>query len=401
MTPITMNPSALFDAATQYETARNDAESVIRSLTGTLDDNWGCSGTDGAGARWAGSYDIAAFDAVSAGTHIVNAFGKLHDLLAATGVNHANTEKANTQPPQPPEKPPPQLGAAPTPSFRGSYGGGSDAPPGWELIARWLQGYLWPNGDPESLRALGTAWSRAAQGLRSAGDQTGTAWADIAELASDELPQALAQMDGVYTAVDRIADQYEQLGVACDEWAQTIDDAHQKIFDIIGTAIVVGAVAGVVAWLFTLGSGTVAVTGATGSAIAASVVVVLGTVDVAAAAAVGITAAAGAAAAVVANELQPLLDAGPTPFEANISGGGTQHHYYPAPRNLTAFPDAVRTKPMNQRSRWTDKKGTIYEWDYQHGAVEKYNTNGKRLGEFEPDTGVQTKPADPTRRTVK
>lgn len=36
---------------------------------------------------------------------------------------------------------------------------------------------------------------------------------------------------------------------------------------------------------------------------------------------------------------------------------------------------------MNERKRWKDDKGNIYEWDYQHGAVEKYNKNGTHLGE--------------------
>ena len=51
-----------------------------------------------------------------------------------------------------------------------------------------------------------------------------------------------------------------------------------------------------------------------------------------------------------------------------------------------------------KRRRWKDPKGNIYEWDYQHGTVEKYNKRGKHLGEFNPQTGQQTKPADPSRK---
>ncbi|OOG14030.1 colicin E3/pyocin S6 family cytotoxin [Pseudomonas sp. C9] len=79
------------------------------------------------------------------------------------------------------------------------------------------------------------------------------------------------------------------------------------------------------------------------------------------------------------------------------------HHYYPKPHTLPAFPDAkwapgkTRMKGGGLRPRWKDKKGTIYEWDFQHGAVEKYNKRGKHLGEFDHASGNQTKPADPTR----
>jgi Cytotoxic len=73
--------------------------------------------------------------------------------------------------------------------------------------------------------------------------------------------------------------------------------------------------------------------------------------------------------------------------------------YVPPPQNLPAFPDAVRVKRKNNRVRWQDSDGNIYEWDYQHRRVEKYDKRGKHRGEFDPDTGGQTKPADPSRRT--
>ena len=45
------------------------------------------------------------------------------------------------------------------------------------------------------------------------------------------------------------------------------------------------------------------------------------------------------------------------------------------------------------RHRWKDAAGTIFEWDYRHGRVEKYDRLGRHLGEFDPVTGAQTKPA--------
>ena len=82
----------------------------------------------------------------------------------------------------------------------------------------------------------------------------------------------------------------------------------------------------------------------------------------------------------------------------------TSHTYYPKPDELPAFPDAkwatpkTRMKGGGLRPGWKDGSGTIYEWDFQHGAIEKYNKRGKHLGEFNHNSGTQTKPADPTRR---
>ncbi|MYW04764.1 hypothetical protein GT354_42150 [Streptomyces sp. SID3343] len=97
------------------------------------------------------------------------------------------------------------------------------------------------------------------------------------------------------------------------------------------------------------------------------------------------------------------------------SGGGdsyedsTVNNYIPPPKSLPAFPDA---KPVTgktpvkggggTRKRWKDKKGCIYGWDSQHGAVEKYDKSGKKhLGEFDPITGAQNKPGDKKRKVEK
>lgn len=83
---------------------------------------------------------------------------------------------------------------------------------------------------------------------------------------------------------------------------------------------------------------------------------------------------------------------------------GGDHSYHPPPKGLTAFPDAKvapRKTPLQGgggvRKRWKTKDGVIFEWDSQHGTVEKYNKRGKHLGEFNHETGEQTKDADKKR----
>jgi len=95
------------------------------------------------------------------------------------------------------------------------------------------------------------------------------------------------------------------------------------------------------------------------------------------------------------------------PIYISLSVPG-DHSYHIAPKGLAAFPDAVRDRVKSsvrgggkKRTRWKDSKGRIYEWDSQHGAVEIYDKQGKHLGEFNPETGEQTKPAKPGRTTPK
>jgi hypothetical protein len=72
----------------------------------------------------------------------------------------------------------------------------------------------------------------------------------------------------------------------------------------------------------------------------------------------------------------------------------------PADDVLPGFPDARRVKSKTKyggglRPRWEGPDGTIYEWDFQHGRVEKYSHRGRHLGEHDPVTGQRTKPPNP------
>jgi hypothetical protein len=89
---------------------------------------------------------------------------------------------------------------------------------------------------------------------------------------------------------------------------------------------------------------------------------------------------------------------------AKSDRGKAQFTYIPPPRTLLKFPKAYPVKgktPMGKgkvRKRWKDPdSGDILEWDYQHGKLERYSPEGKHKGEFDPDTGNQTKPASPDR----
>ena len=77
------------------------------------------------------------------------------------------------------------------------------------------------------------------------------------------------------------------------------------------------------------------------------------------------------------------------------------YDYARPPLILNAFPDAKRVRGKTPRAdgglrnRWKSPSGMIYEWDYRHGRVEVYDRRGRHLEEFDPDTGEQTKPANP------
>jgi len=73
--------------------------------------------------------------------------------------------------------------------------------------------------------------------------------------------------------------------------------------------------------------------------------------------------------------------------------------YHVPPKALPGFPTAEKIRTKTGRARWGLPDGSILEWDYQHGRVEKYNPRGKHQGEYDPNTGEQTKPKNPGRKT--
>ena len=77
------------------------------------------------------------------------------------------------------------------------------------------------------------------------------------------------------------------------------------------------------------------------------------------------------------------------------------YDYLSAPLTLLAFPEAQRVRGKTPRlggglrQRWKSSSGVIYEWDYRHGRVEIYDRRGRHIGEYDPETGQRTKPANP------
>ena len=65
------------------------------------------------------------------------------------------------------------------------------------------------------------------------------------------------------------------------------------------------------------------------------------------------------------------------------------------PKDIRGF-EQIRAKGST-RKRWRDKSGFIWEWDSQHGRLEKYDKRGNHLGEFDLEFN-QTKVADPKRK---
>jgi len=104
------------------------------------------------------------------------------------------------------------------------------------------------------------------------------------------------------------------------------------------------------------------------------------------------------------SEKQPIATSGNTTSQStlqqpqNSDNTDKKAGYTPAPRNIPGFPDATRVKPKGDRTRWRLPGGDIFEWDGQHGELERYNPRGKHTGVFDPESGDQIGLPVPGRR---
>ncbi|CAM3783030.1 colicin E3/pyocin S6 family cytotoxin [Smaragdicoccus niigatensis] len=398
--PLTVDTAVFDSAAEMNKTAHDRAQKAVRDLARALDAHWGCAGTDPYAHKWTTNYDPAAASAIKAATDLVNGFGKLHDLLAFTSVNHTNANRLASSPPQAALEPPVSIEGFAIPRFRGAYGGDTPIPFGWSAITTVAKDLTWPNGDPAELRKLSDAWGNAAQGLRQAADDAGPARAELESLDSPEIPQILDQVDISFELADILATRFEELARNCRDWAWDIEQAHRDIEKILAAAVAAAVIVGVGTALLSAGFATAAIESGVAAATGGAVAGVLAVLDGAAIASAAAAAGIGVAIAGAVTQIQPLLDAEPTVFEAVATGRGRTHDYVHAPDELEAFPNArnVPSVGPHYRTRWIDEDGKILEWDRKSGAVEKYTKRGVHLGEFDPITGRQLKAAKAGRK---
>jgi filamentous hemagglutinin len=98
----------------------------------------------------------------------------------------------------------------------------------------------------------------------------------------------------------------------------------------------------------------------------------------------------------------PSAGDGDEPAPPTIPGPSGEYGNYTPNKEwggtLPGIPGAVRVKSTGKRQTYKDEDGNCYEWDRQHGTVEKYDKRGNHLGEYDPVTGAQTDSPIPSRR---
>jgi hypothetical protein len=218
---------------------------TLAPFAGTLDGGAGMAGSDTGGSAWADQYDPAATKALRTGCDLGAAIGTMANLLNASLVNHdaADGGARLTGPPEltgqssgdhDPSHGTEQLFAADPPS---SHGGTGDVPGWWHWIASHLEGLFWPDADTGRLRSIGGAWISTGNALDAYVSDLDAATALVSSQTAPEIHDAVSACREVRGHLGGLAQGYRDIGRACQDYAQHVDDHHRQIEDELASFI--------------------------------------------------------------------------------------------------------------------------------------------------------------------
>jgi hypothetical protein len=351
---IKVDPAGFSKAATEYERVHYALTFQIGQLCkGLTTHSAGCAGSDNAGLKWSNDYDPAAWNTVDALGDLAMAVGQVHDLLQFTAANHANANSQSAPQPKPDDLvfPPGSLTVYQPTEPPYAFGGDDPEPTGWSWVQGYVEGHIWPNGDPNDLRMTGAAWRDMANGLRGAAQILPGARESIEAQQTTETAQALEQADNVKTEFESLALVCESLGNSCYAYADSVEQTKSAIKRALiemMALIAADQAAGAIFAFFTGGTSAVAAQGgmaillaAYGARIATTIRALIGLVEV-----VKVPATVAQALARSSEILGPLIRAQPT--LAGIGGAAAA-----SPGPFIAW--ARLTRP----GLWTETKETI------------------------------------------
>ncbi|MFB7619463.1 restriction endonuclease fold toxin-2 domain-containing protein [Kitasatospora sp. NPDC056181] len=305
MTGFHVKPTDMLLSSAGFTDLQISAAQIYRGMVGSLDAAAGMAGDDDAGKKFGAKYDPAAQKVVDALAQVVGQLGGTANGLYTMAISYLKADAEIAARLQAPQKLPasanPQCdeeaAKAKLQSAVGHAGGGAVH----EILAKF-----WPQGDPAKLRQAAKDWKHLAELISRLGVEGDKRVQRVsASSSSDAVDSFVANWakvhDGCATSgplLNSITNAAYKLGVACESYAQEVEDLRDTLENLaIAAGIVAGA--GIALTVFTFGLSDAAAAGGE-AAIAAE----------AGAAAVALTAAIeGSAELAVLAEAAAVVDA--------------------------------------------------------------------------------------------
>ena len=219
-------------AADACLTANQVSALVVDSLATRLAGSSGMAGNDATSVGFARAYDAGAREAFGALAYLTHAFIGVARLLDSTGERHAAAEAAaagvtvSAYAGGHLDKSFVRLGPAAPPSSLGHQELSLGPVDTW--ILDHVEGFVWPGGDVERLRAAAADWRRAAAATAGLADHVDAAVALVREQRSPEVPLAVDAMTDLGVLIGDTAWQLASLATSCEDYADAVEDVHAR-----------------------------------------------------------------------------------------------------------------------------------------------------------------------------
>lgn len=230
MTPLTVDPEALFAAGSAAVAAGEGLYAAMTVLTAGFGAN---TGLDVAGEVFGLSYQSTAESLLKAAAAVINACRRNGVMIQVDASNWSKAEAASQlgggadvlQAPAEPTK----IGA---PGPPGTLGPGEPPPLLWAVVQSFVDD-LWPNGDVAALHAAAGCWrtfGSAVSGMQGAlnGSRTLVGTQLIPE--GEKISQVLSQIGG---AMAKLGEQCGKMATTLDDFANQVAEAQNDIRNLL------------------------------------------------------------------------------------------------------------------------------------------------------------------------
>lgn len=227
--PITVDPVALAGIGSAVATDGVTVATAVQTLSAALSGPGALFGHDSAGLLFGQTYTHAGRSLLDAAASAVNACRKAGFGVQMSAVNYERANAASTVGGGETSLP---LPTAPTPftapSMPPPMGGGIAAPLLWTIVES-LVGDVWPDGNPEEVRAAAAAWRSFGASIGAVAEPVGAAGT---ALAGQQIPEAghmgdaAAQISG---GLADIAAQAQELAAQVDAFAANVEATQNAI----------------------------------------------------------------------------------------------------------------------------------------------------------------------------
>jgi len=186
---LSVDPAALDGAGSALVATGDAVGTATTTLTSALSGCGSMCGNDPVGQEMGNAYDRSADGLIKAFVAARNGITNLGDGVRFSAFNYSMAEAQSDVSGRAEPLPVPQLtGKMAVPSAPSAVGAGEDAPAGWGWVAKYI-GMIWPNGDPNQLRAAAAAWT--AEGTQLLTTEASAAGA-LGTIGAQQIPEGAA-----------------------------------------------------------------------------------------------------------------------------------------------------------------------------------------------------------------